>query len=78
MVAQGGDPIPELPYCKGFYNICVVKEKNMVTFEVDDIPVLTFCDDGKTFGKLLEGGKIGFRQMSPMIGEYADLEVYTI
>ncbi len=78
MVAQGGDPIPELLYCKGFYDICIIKKSDVVEFFVNDIPVFKFTDDGKTYGAPLSGGKIGFRQMSPMIGEYRDLEVYEI
>lgn len=78
MVAQGGDPIPELEYCKGFYELCIIKKGEKVEFYVNDIPVLSFQDDGKTFGAPLGGGKIGFRQMSPMIGEYRDFEVYKI
>jgi hypothetical protein len=27
------------------------------------------------FGPVLTGGKIGFRQMTPMIAEYANLEI---
>ena len=47
-------------------------------FFIDDLPVLHYEDDGVTFGRLLEGGKVGFRQMSPMIGAYANLKVYEI
>lgn len=78
MVAQGGDPIPELEYCRGFYDLVIVKKDNNISFYVNSVLVLRFCDDGKTFGAPLAGGKIGFRQMSPMTGEYCDLEVYEI
>jgi len=42
------------------------------------VEVFRFEDDGETYGPLLKGGKIGFRQLAPMIGEYADLKVYEI
>jgi hypothetical protein len=31
--------------------------------------------DGKTYGPILDRGKIGFRQMTPLIAEYANLVV---
>ena len=30
-----------------------------------------WVDDGQTYGKLSGGGKIGFRQMAPLVAEYA-------
>ena len=60
------------------YQMKVVKKANVVDFLIDDLPVLHYEDDGVTFGRLLQGGKIGFRQMSPMIGAYANLKVYEI
>jgi hypothetical protein len=33
------------------------------------------CKDGKSHGPLLGGGKIGFRQMAPLIAEYANFRV---
>jgi len=32
----------------------------------------------KTYGPLLEDGKIGFRQMAPLVAEYANLKVYEL
>ena len=47
-----------------------------VAFWVYYLPVLRFADDGATYGPTLGGGKMGFRQMAPMVGRYANLRVY--
>jgi hypothetical protein len=38
--------------------------------------IFTWEDDGATYGPRLQAGKIGFRQMAPLIAEYANLKVY--
>ena len=78
MAAQGGDPIPDVASAKPPYHLEVVKYGPDVTFSVNGLTVLHYHDDGETFGPLLTGGKIGFRQLAPMIGEYADLKVYAL
>ncbi len=76
LVAQGADPIPNADDAKESYRMRVVKCGNEVQFFVDDLFIFNFIDDGKTYGPLLSGGKIGFRQMAPLIGEYSNLVVY--
>ena len=78
LVAQGGDPIPDADECKQMYRIALEKKENIVRFLVEEVEVFRFVDDGETYGPLLSGGKIGFRQLAPMIGEYADLKVYAL
>jgi hypothetical protein len=39
------------------------------------LTLFTWYDDGKACGPVLGGGRIGFRQMSPLIAEYANLTV---
>ena len=78
MAAQGGDPIPDVADVTDFYHLAVLKKGNIVRFYVNRLPVFTYEDDGKTFGPLLGGGKIGFRQLAPMIGEYANLTVWSL
>ena len=78
LVAQGGDPIPDADECKGMYRIAVEKKGDVVRFLVEDVEVFRYVDDGMTYGRHLSGGKIGFRQLAPMIGEYADLKVYAL
>ncbi len=78
LVTQGADPIPDVADCHEDYHLSLVKCKNVVTFSVNDLEVFRFEDDGKTYGELLDGGKIGFRQLAPMKGEYSNLKVYEL
>lgn len=78
LVAQGADPIPGAEDSKEPYTIAVSKKENVVKFFINELEIFQFADDGKTYGNLLEGGKIGFRQLAPMVGEYANLKVYAI
>ncbi len=56
----------------------MIKKGNVVRFLIDALEIFQFEDDGKTYGPLLAGGKIGFRQLAPFIGEYANLRVYRL
>lgn len=78
LVAQGGDPIPDADEAADFYRLAVRKEKNIVTFSVNDLEVFRFTDDGSTYGPLLQGGKIGFRQLAPLVARYRSLKVYEL
>jgi len=75
MVCQGGDPIPTVKDAKPPYRIEIVKAGPMVRFAIQAIPIFTWHDDGTTFGPVHKGGKIGFRQMTPMLAEYANLKI---
>lgn len=46
-----------------------------VRFTINNLTILDWSDDGRTYGPVLGGGWIGFRQMTPMIGEYAKFTV---
>lgn len=78
LTAQGADPIPYPADARPPYRMRVDKYANIVRFYINDLLIFTFEDDGETYGPVLQGGKIGFRQMSPMIGEYANLRVETL
>jgi hypothetical protein len=78
LVAQGADPIPDAADAKEPYRLKAVKKDNTLGFFVNDLKIFEFVDDGCTYGPLLEGGKIGFRQLAPMIGEYSNLKVYEL
>jgi hypothetical protein len=77
LVAQGADPIPGVLDAVGPYRIRLEKLGAAVTFSIQDIPIFTWEDDGVSYGPPLKGGKIGFRQMAPLIAEYANLKVYS-
>ena len=69
LVAQGGDPIPSGAY-EPPYRVRVLVRDGWVQFEMDELVVYTWHDDAP-----LRGGKIGFRQMAPLVAEYANLKV---
>lgn len=55
-----------------------IKIRGEILFKINDLSIIQWQDDGKTYGPLLEDGKIGFRQMAPLVAEYANLKVYEL
>lgn len=78
LVTQGADPIPDVPDCTMDYRLTVIKKTDRVEFYVNDLLSFSFDDDGTTYGDFLRDGRIGFRQLAPMIAEYSDLKVYSL
>lgn len=76
LVAQGADPLPPVGDAKGPYRMSLLKLGGEITFSINELPVFQWTDDGETYGPVLGGGKMGFRQMAPLIAEYANLKVY--
>jgi uncharacterized protein DUF1961 len=77
LVAAGADPLPGVLDAQGPYRVRLDVRGGELAFGIDGVPCLRWRDDGSVGGPPLRGGKIGFRQMTPMIGEYADLQVAT-
>ena len=69
LVVQGADPIPNCEDAFESYHIKLVKKDGKIDFIIDDLPVFSWQDDGKEYGPVLGGGKIGFhnlqRQLQP-------------
>lgn len=78
LVAQGGDPIPDAADVPEPYTMALLKKGNQVRFFCNELEIFCFTDDGITYGPLLGGGKIGFRQLAPLIAEYGKLRVYGV
>jgi len=76
LVAQGPDPLPSVADAEPPYRIQLVKCGPDVQFSINHLQVFHWVDDGESYGPVLGGGKIGFRQMAPLIAEYADLKVH--
>ncbi len=76
LVASAPDPIPPAHRATPPYHLRLLKAGAQVACWINDLPVLYFQDDGETHGPFLGGGKLGFRQMAPMIARYANLRVY--
>ena len=78
LVCLGPDPIPSVPDVTEPYRIEVVKRGPRIRFLVDDLLIYDWTDDGSSYGPVLGEGRIGFRQMAPLIAEYADLRVHAV
>ena len=75
LVAQGADPLPAVMDAVGPYRMCLARRGGEIRFSVNGIESFRWHDDGSVGGRPLGTGTLGFRQMAPMIGEYADLTV---
>jgi hypothetical protein len=71
LVAQGADPLPGVLDADGPYAMCLDVADGEIAFSINDVTSFRWQDDGP----VLPGGKIGFRQVAPLIGEYANLRV---
>jgi len=78
LVAQGGDPIPNAEEVKAPFTLAVLKKGKETAFFINELEIFRFVDDGETYGPLLGGGKIGFRQLAPLLAEYGNLKVYAM
>lgn len=78
MVAQGADPIPNVADAKGPYEMMIIKNNEHIIFKINGLKILHYIDDGIAYGAKLKGGRIGFRQLAPMVAEYSDLNIYKI
>ena len=76
LVAQGADPIPAVKDAIRPYKLKVIKYGEHIELFIDDLSVLVWNDDGKKYGPVLKQGKVGFRQMAPMRGQYSNFKVY--
>lgn len=75
LVTQGADPLPDASEDAQWYQMEVVKRGARVSFYINELKIFEFYDDGMTFGDILTGGNIGFRQVSPMVAEYRNFRV---
>jgi hypothetical protein len=76
LAAQGADPLPSVADVTCSYRMLLMKRGPRIDFSINELSILSWEDDGITLGPPLGAGKIGFRQMSPFIAEYAHLNVY--
>ncbi len=75
LVAQGGDPLPSARDAQEAYRLMVRKAGPRLDFSINGLKLFDWVDDGQSWGPVLGGGRIGFRQMAGLIGEYANLRV---
>ncbi|GMA27870.1 DUF1961 family protein [Arenivirga flava] len=78
LVASGADPVPPALDADGrFYRVEVLKDGARVRLAIDGLPLFDWRDD-EVDGPLIGSGRIGFRQMAPLVAHYRDLEVRTL
>lgn len=75
LLGQGADPIPEVASTGPSYQLRLARERGRVRFSVDGLTVLDTPDAMEGAPAIAGGGRLGFRQMAPMIAEYSDLVV---
>lgn len=78
LVAQAADPIPNVEDATAPYRIAVWKKGPVTRFSINELRLFEWVDDGRTYGPVLGGGRIGFRQMAPLVGEYGNLVVRAV
>lgn len=76
LVCQGADPIPSVADVVGPYQMQIVKYDRWISLSINDLTIFEWYDDGKIGGPPHTDGRIGFRQMAPLIAEYANLEIH--
>jgi hypothetical protein len=78
LVAQGADPIPSAIDAPAPYRLRLTTVGGLVELAINDLPIFRWQDDGVKYGPRLYGGKIGFRQVAPLVAEYANLAVHEL
>lgn len=58
------------------HKLQLIKHKGRIVFTIDERTVIDWPDNGQQFGKILEGGKIGFRQMKWTKFAYSNFSVW--
>ncbi|MCC5834499.1 MAG: DUF1961 family protein [Opitutales bacterium] len=77
LVADAGDPIPSVRDVVGPYQMEIIKYGPYFRFSINGLKILEWEDSGD-IGPILEGGKIGLRQMAGLIADYGNLKVQAI
>lgn len=73
LVGEPGIPVQST----AIHKMKLVKDGSHITMFVDQRKIIDWTDDGKKYGAVLEGGKIGLRQMKWTHFRYRNFKVYT-
>ena len=76
LLATAADPIPDVEDVKAPFLIKIRRHKKVISFSINDLPLFAHVLENE--GALSNSGYFGFRQMAPLIGEYANLKVYVL
>lgn len=66
------------PGSTAIHRMRLVKDQARITMYVDDRKIIGWTDDGTVYGPVLEGGKIGLRQMQWSHFRYRNLKVWEL
>ena len=75
LVAQAPDPLPGVADVTGTYRLVLTRSGGTIRFSIDGLDIFHWTDDGSSFGPMLDDGRLGFRQMAPLIADYSNLVV---
>lgn len=79
LVSNGPAGIQPAEQGKGKTHRAVLRKKGAhIRMAVDDRTIIDFTDDGQRAGAVLEGGKIGLRQMKWTVARYRNFRVYAL
>jgi hypothetical protein len=76
LVFQGPEGIPK--DSEAIHKLTLVKDEGHIQLFIDGREVINWKDDGKTYGKVLGGGKMGFRQMKWSHFRYRNFRVWQL
>ncbi len=75
LVSRGADPFPCAKEDSPWYRMTLIKRNSDVIFYVNDLGILSYHDDGMTYGDILTGGHLGFTHTGDLTAEYRNLVV---
>jgi hypothetical protein len=75
LVGQAPDPLPPVSDWPGPYKMEIIHSGPVIIMKMNDYVVLDSRNFEPDILEQYQGGSIGFRQMAPLIGEYANLSI---
>lgn len=76
LLATSADPIPNVEDITAPFLIKIARFKDTINFSINGLPLISHKLDNANI--IPGGGYFGFRQMAPLIGEYANLRVFAL
>jgi hypothetical protein len=76
LVHQGAPGIPV--QSTAIHRVRLIKENARIRMYIDDRKIIDWTDDGEEYGPVLQGGKMGFRQMQWTHFRYRNFKVWSV
>lgn len=74
MTGEPGIPVKS----QDTHKVTLIKKDDQIIMLIDDRKIIDWKDDGTTYGPVLQGGKMGFRQMQWTHFRYRNFRVWSI